>query len=184
MNVDRGQRSVAFGAELHPRRHLVASGGADELLLAGEFPFHRPAGLHGGEQAEILGNHFLLAAEAAADALGEDMQVARAQAEDVAKLLLRDERRLRAGADMQAPVLAAPGDRAVGLQVDVLDARGGIGHLVHGVGGLEAVSYAADLAVDVDDRCCRSRRRPCRAGPAHRAPWRRPDRTPRATAHS
>ena len=103
------------------------------------------------EHAEILRQHLLLAAEAAADALGEDVQVARTQAEDVAELLLRDEGRLRAGADVNAAVVAAPGDRAVRLQMHVLDARGRIGHLVHGVGSLEAVRHAADLAVDVDE---------------------------------
>ena len=64
-------------AELHLRGHLVARGGADELLLAGEFPLHRAAGLQRGEHAEVLGDHLLLAAEAAADALGEDVHVAR-----------------------------------------------------------------------------------------------------------
>ena len=150
VDLDRGQRAVALGAELHPRRHLVARGGADELLLAGELPLHRPAGLERGEHAEILGEHLLLAAEAAADALGEDVQVARAQAEEVAELLLRDERRLRAGADMDAAVVAAPGDRAVRLQMHVLHARGRVGPLVHGVGRGEAVRHAADLAVDID----------------------------------
>ena len=102
------------------------------------------------EQAEVLGDHLLLAAESAADALGEDVQVAGAQAEDMAELLLDDERGLRTGANVQPSVLAAPGDRPVRFKMDVLNARGGIGHLVHGIGGLEAVRHAADLAVDVD----------------------------------
>ena len=151
MDLDRGQRPVALGAELHPRRHLMPRRRADELLLAGELPLHRPAGLERGEHAEVLGDHLLLAAEPAADALGEDVQVARAQAEDVAELLPRHERRLRAGADVQPPVVAAPGNRAMRLQMHVLNARGGVGHLVHGVRGLEAVRHAADLAVDVDE---------------------------------
>ena len=56
------------------------------------------------------------------------------QPEQIAELLLGDERRLRTGADVEAAVLAPPGDRAVRLQVDVLDARGRVGHLVDGVG--------------------------------------------------
>ena len=40
------------------------------------------------EHAQILGEHLLLAAEAAADALGEHVEIARAQAEQVAELLL------------------------------------------------------------------------------------------------
>ena len=150
MNIDRGQRPVPFGAELHPRRHLMPRGRADELFFAGQLPFHRPAGLEGGEQAEVFGNHLLLSAEPPADALGEDMQVADAQTEDMAELLLHDEGCLRTGADVQPSVVAAPGDRSVRFQMDVLDARGGIGHFVHGVGGLEAIRYAADLTVDVD----------------------------------
>ena len=54
----------------------MARRGADELLLARELPYHRPAGLQRGEHAEILGHHLLLAAEPAADALGEDMHAA------------------------------------------------------------------------------------------------------------
>ena len=105
-----GQGSVPFGAKLHPGRHLMACRCADELLLASELPFHRPAQFHGREQAKILGDHLLLAAEAAADALGEDVQVARAQTEDMAELLLGDERRLRAGAHVQPSIVAAPSD--------------------------------------------------------------------------
>ncbi len=150
MDLDRGQGSVAFGAELHPGRHLMARGGADELLLASELPFHRSAGLERREHAQILGDHLLLAAESAADALGEDVNVARAQTEQMAKLLLRDERRLRTGADMKPSVIASPGNRSVRLEVNVLNAGGGIGHLVHRIRGCEAIRYAADLAVDVD----------------------------------
>src|SRR3982074_1316609 len=109
MNIDRGQRPVAFGAELYPRRHLMARRRADELLLAGELPLHRPAGLERSEQAEILGDHLLLAAKSPADALGEHMQIAGAQTEDMAELLLHDERRLRAGTNVQPPIIAAPG---------------------------------------------------------------------------
>src|SRR4051812_22540188 len=73
----------------------------DELLFAGELPLHRPAGLARGEQAQIFGYHFLLAAKAAAHPLCEHVQVAGAQAEDMAELLPHDEWRLGAGADMQ-----------------------------------------------------------------------------------
>jgi hypothetical protein len=150
VDLDRRQGSIPLCAELDPGGHLVAGRGADELLLAGELPFHWAAGFHCRKEAEILGNHFLLAAESAADTLREDVQVARSQAEDVAELLLRDKGRLRARAHMQPPVITAPGDGAVGLEVNVLNARGGIGHLVHGIGRCEAVRDAADLALDID----------------------------------
>ena len=160
---------------------VVARG---ELLLAGVFPFHRPAGLQRGEHAQVFGDHLLLAAEAAADAFGEHVHVASRQAEQVAELLLHDERRLRAGADMQAAVLVAPGDRAVGFEMDVLHARGGVGPLVHGVGLGEAVGDAADLAVDVDVDVAVARRAPCRAAPARPAASPRPDRRRPAESHT
>jgi hypothetical protein len=47
-------------------------------------------------------------------------------------------------------VVAAPGDGTVGLQVNVLNARRRVGHLVHGVGRRKAVRDVADFAVDVD----------------------------------
>ena len=104
VHLDRGQRAVALGAELHPRRHLVARRRRGELFLARVFPLHRPAGGQRGEHAQVLGDHLLLAAEAAADAFGEDVQVAIGQPEQVRELLLHDERRLRAGAHMHAAV--------------------------------------------------------------------------------
>jgi hypothetical protein len=68
----------------------------------------------------------------------------------MAELLLRDEGRLRASADMQPPILTTPGDGTVGLEVNVLNARGRIGHVVHCVGRRKAVHHEADFAVDVD----------------------------------
>ena len=102
----------------------MARGGADELLLPGELPHHRPPGLQQAEQAKILAQHLLLAAKAAADPLGENMEIARAKLEDVAELLLGDEGRLRTGTDVDSSILATPGDGTVGFQMDVLDARG------------------------------------------------------------
>ena len=51
VDLDRGQDPIRFGPELYPGGHLMARRCTDELLLASELPFHRPAGLHGGEQA-------------------------------------------------------------------------------------------------------------------------------------
>ena len=130
MDLDGGQRAVPSGAELHPRGHLMARGRADELFGASEFPLHRSACLQCGQHAQILGDHLLLAAEATADALGEDMQVARPQAENVAEFLMGDEGRLGAGADMHPPLIAAPSDGAMRLEMHVLYAGGGISPLV------------------------------------------------------
>ena len=149
-DLKRGESAVLLGAELHMGGHRMPRGSADELLRPRELPHHRTAGLQRGEHAKILRNHLLLAAEAAADPLGEHMDVPVEQSEQIAKLLLGDERRLRAGPHMQAPVLAPPGERAVRLQMHVLHPRGRIGHLVDGVGLFEALLDAAELAMDVD----------------------------------
>src|SRR5260370_41125337 len=88
------ERAVRACAQTYLGDHRVARRGAGELLLAREFPFHRPPGLHGGEHAETLAQHLLLAAKPAADPLGECVDVTRPQTEDVAELLLGDERGL------------------------------------------------------------------------------------------
>ena len=129
LHVERGQRAVLLGADLDLGRHLVPRRGADELLLAGPFPFHRPAAeLHAGEQRQVFRHHLLLAAEAAADALGEDMDLRGGYAHQVGELGADRERALRAGAHVPAAVLALVGDRAVGLEVHVLHARRRVGH--------------------------------------------------------
>ena len=150
MDFERGQGPVALGPELDPGRHLMTGGGADELLLPGEFPFHGTPELQRGEQDEILREHLLLAPEAAADPLGEDMEAAREQSEQIAELLMGDEGALRARADMQPAGLVPPGDGAVGLQMHMLDPRGGIGVLVDRIGLLEAGGDIAHLAMDLD----------------------------------
>ncbi len=119
------------------------------MFLPRELPADRPPGFQRRQHAEILGQHLLLAAETAAHSLGEHMDVACGQAEDMREFLLGDERRLRAGADVDAPVRVAPGDRAVRLEMDVLHAGGGIGVVMHHIGGGEPVRRVAHLAVDV-----------------------------------
>src|SRR5258708_13121242 len=64
--LNRCERPVGFCPQLHMRRHLMARGCADELFLARELPFDRPADLEDRQDAELLGYHLLLAAEAAA----------------------------------------------------------------------------------------------------------------------
>ena len=148
-HVHRGQGAVLARADPDMGGHLMPGRGADELVLARPFPLHGTTDLHRGEQDEVFRDHLLLAAEAAADALGEDVEVAGPEAHQVAELLLGRERSLGAGADVPAPVLALPGDRTVRLEMDVLHARRRIGHLVDGVGFLEALGDVADLAMQV-----------------------------------
>ena len=148
-HVHRGQRAVLACADPDMGGHLMPGRGADELVLARPFPLHGTTDLHRGEQDEVFRDHLLLAAEAAADALGEDVEIAGPEAHQVAELLLGRERSLGAGADVPAPVLALPGDRTVRLEMDVLHARRRVGHLVDGVGFLEALGDVADLAMQV-----------------------------------
>ena len=51
---------------------------------------------------------------------------------------------------MQPAVVAPPGDGAVRLEMHMLRARGRVGHLVDGVGLLEALLDIAELAMNVD----------------------------------
>ena len=53
----------------------MSRGCADELFLARELPFDWPANLEDRQHAEILGYHFLLAAEAATHSLGENVEL-------------------------------------------------------------------------------------------------------------
>ena len=82
--LDAGQRAVLLRPELHRRPHRVTIGAGDELLFARELPLHRPAGLHGGQRGQVLGEHLLLAAETAPDALAEDADVLPTKGEQVA----------------------------------------------------------------------------------------------------
>jgi hypothetical protein len=52
------------------------------------------------------------------------MQLAAIELEQVAELLMGLERPLRAGANMDAAILAAPADGAQRLEMDMLDAGG------------------------------------------------------------
>src|SRR4029077_15633428 len=146
--LNRRERPVGFCPQLHVSRHLMTRGCTDELFLARELPFDRPANLKNRQHAEILGYHLLLAAETAAHPLGENVELARVESKDMAELLVHDERSLRAGADMNPAVVPLPCDRTVRFQMDMLDPRRRVGHLVNGVGCREPILNAADLAMD------------------------------------
>jgi hypothetical protein len=59
-----------------------------KLLRPRPLPHDRPPGLQRREHAQILADDLLLAAEPAADAFGEHVNVARKKIEQVAELLL------------------------------------------------------------------------------------------------
>ena len=66
----------------------------------------------------------------------------------MAELLVDDERRLGAGADVNPAVVSLPGDRTMGFQMDMLDSRRRVGHFVNGVSRRESILDATDLAMD------------------------------------
>src|SRR5437868_11798387 len=93
----------------------------DELLLAGKLELDRPAGLERRECQDILDEHFLLAAEAAAHALAKHTDLFRSQLENIDERTPRQERYLRGGTDMQNARRIDPGEAAMRLQCSVLD---------------------------------------------------------------
>ena len=146
--------------------------------------------LSGGERQNILDEHFLLAAEAAADAFAEHPDLVRRQIENIRQRAPRQERHLRAGTDVEDAVGIDPGETAMGFQRGVLDALGGERTFV-GDGGLRkragdiaelAMGFRHDVALRVGDAMFRrlvavnERARPGRS-PA-------PDRPPPAGCRS
>ena len=75
----------------------------DELLLPRELQLDRPAGPQRRQRDDVLDQHLLLAAEAAADALAEHPHLGRVEIEQIAQRPAGQERHLRAGADVQPP---------------------------------------------------------------------------------
>ena len=117
----------------------MTRGRADELFLTGKLPFDRPINLEEGQDAKIFGYHFLLAAEATAHSLGENVKLTRVEPKNMTKLLVHDKRRLRTGPDVNPAIITLPGDRAVGFQMDVLHSGRRVGLFVNGVGFGEAI---------------------------------------------
>ena len=75
VHVHRRQRAIRLRTELHLDSHRVADRGANELFLAGEFILHGAVRVECRQNAEILGEHFLLASEPTAHALTENPDV-------------------------------------------------------------------------------------------------------------
>ena len=87
---DGGQRAVALGAELHVRRHRVARGGA-AVNCSSRVNSHftgRPVFSVASTHRSSV-DHLLLAAETAADALGEHVDFADGRPNRWHELLLR-----------------------------------------------------------------------------------------------
>ena len=150
-HLHRREGAVALGANLHLHAHRVPGRRADELLFAGEFELHRLAGLEHSKRDDVLDQHFLLGAEAAADALAEHPHSGGIEREQPANLLPGEKRYLRARAQIEPACLVDPADGAVRLQMRVLHARREIGAFVDDVGLGEAPVDVAAAAVLLGD---------------------------------
>src|SRR5580700_7309489 len=120
-HLKRRQDAVAPRANFHFDSYRMPCGRSDELFFAGELELVRPAGLERGERADVFGQNFLLAAEAAANPLAQREHTIRHETEKETELLLGNVRSLAAGADVK-PILVEPRDRAMRLEMRVLDA--------------------------------------------------------------
>ncbi len=124
IEAHRGERAVGVRAEGDPHAHRMPERGARELLGARELVGHGPAGAEDGEHHEVFGEDLLLAAEAAADARGEDAHALARHVEDVGEFVAREEGHLGGGADDDTSVVVEPADARMGLELRVRDARG------------------------------------------------------------
>ena len=152
---DGGQRAVAPDSGLHIDLHRMPVGGAGELLLAGELELDRPPGPQRRQRDDVLDQHFLLAAEAAADPLAVDPHPGGIEAEQGAQGAPGQERGLRARTHVEATGVIEPGDCAVGFEMGVLDALGDVGSLVDEIGLRETPLDIADVAVDLGEDIAR-----------------------------
>lgn len=151
-HLDRGQSAVGAGAGLDADGEGVACGRSVELLRACVLQLHRLPQFQRRQRDDVLRQHLLLAAKAAAHAPGDDAHLVLGQPVQGAQGAARQERGLGGGADGEAFAGAVllgleVGDAAVGLQAGVLDALRAEGLLVDDVGVGEAVRDGADLAV-------------------------------------
>ena len=83
----------------------MARGRGGELLFARKFDFHRPAGFECGKRRNVLNQHFLLRAEAAAHTLAKYPDLFEIKIEDLRKRAARQEWRLCAGANVQPSII-------------------------------------------------------------------------------
>ena len=122
VDLKGGQVALAICAGLHANAHRVARGGGDELLFSGVLQLDGPTRLQRSKNENVLDEHFLLAAEAAAEALAIDAKLLVRQIEYAAQFATCQERRLRRRTEVQATRLVEPGDTAMGLKRGMLHA--------------------------------------------------------------
>jgi len=101
---------VGHDTGAHGDAHRVARGAGEELLLARILHLDRPPGCDGQVRADVLDQHFLFVAKAAADARLDDPDTFDGQAEHRREDAPRMERHLRARPDDQPVILVPVGD--------------------------------------------------------------------------
>ena len=125
----------------------MPGGGGGELFGPGEFQLHRAVELQRGQRHDVLGEHLLLAAEAAAHPAGDHPDLLFRQAEDPAQGPPDQERDLAGGADQQPPVTAEGGDGGMGFERRVLHPLGPVRVLVDEVRRGEPGRHIAELGM-------------------------------------
>ena len=134
VQLQRRQPAVPAGAGLEVDGEGVPGGGGRELLRPGEFELHRPLQLQRRQGDDVLGEHFLLAAEAAAHPAGHHADLLLRQVKDPGQGAPDQERHLAGGADLEPAVVVNGGDGGVRFQRGVLHALGPVGLFVDEIG--------------------------------------------------
>ena len=116
LHVARHHRAIALHAHLQIQNLRMAAARHVELLLARELHLHGTPRGHGQRAADILQQHLLLAAKAAADTRLDHVHAAHWNLQDHRDLPPAMVRHLRAGADHQTPIRIQPADRDVRFQ--------------------------------------------------------------------
>ncbi|MGY4357638.1 hypothetical protein ACVW0J_004131 [Bradyrhizobium sp. i1.7.7] len=130
LELERGEPAVGIGAGLDVDPHRMPRRGRDELLLAGQLQLDRSSGLERRERQNVLDEHLLLAAKAAADAFAEHADLVQGKPKDVRQRAACQERHLRGGTDIEHAGSIEPGEAAMGLQRGVLHAMTVEGRLI------------------------------------------------------
>jgi len=140
----RQQRAVAAHARLHANDLRMARAAGDEFLFARVLQPHRPVGLHGQVCADVLDQHLLLDAEAAADTRLDHAYALGRQTNERGNDASHVIGHLRAGAHHQPVVLVPVGDGDMRLDRRLL-------HLRHAVLVLDDEISLGKTLLDVTD---------------------------------
>ena len=131
--VQGGQGAVALRADLHVHLHPGSRIGGLELVHAGEDDPHGPVVLDGEGGSEDLGQQAFAAEPAADDGRGDADAVLR-PVERFGDLLTGQEDAVAGRVDAEAAERIDAGGDGVGLEVALVDDRGGVRALDHDVG--------------------------------------------------